>query len=118
MVAALNSPDWKCPVRGPAIGFRRRNNQAARIDRAVEACGHAGELAVIPAVDTVTSVTQVDTRPAGEPPAIDAHATSHHRVRRPSFVCKSAANAICGLGVHGYTLALTAIADLLREANA
>jgi 3-dehydroquinate dehydratase-2 len=55
---------------------------------------------------------------AAECPVIEVHVTNIHRreeFRQHSFVSKAAVGVICGLGVRGYALALTAVADLLTE---
>ncbi|HEX5327855.1 MAG TPA: type II 3-dehydroquinate dehydratase, partial [Acetobacteraceae bacterium] len=36
--------------------------------------------------------------------------------RQHSYVSKAATGVICGLGIHGYSLALTALAGLIEEA--
>jgi 3-dehydroquinate dehydratase II len=63
----------------------------------------------------------MDALLAADIPAIEVHVTNIHRreeFRQHSYVSKAAIGVICGLGVRGYSLALTAMADLLLEASA
>ena len=41
--------------------------------------------------------------------------TCREEFRQHSYVSKAAVGVICGLGIRGYALALTAMADLLFE---
>jgi len=53
-----------------------------------------------------------------ELPVIEVHLTNIHRreeFRRHSYVSQAALGVICGLGVRGYALALTAMADTLMD---
>ena len=53
-----------------------------------------------------------------ERPVIEVHLTNIHRreeFRQHSFVSKAAQGVICGLGIRGYALALTAMADILMD---
>ena len=71
-----------------------------------------------PAGYTTTSIALMDALLAAELPVIEVHVTNIHRreeFRQHSYVSKAAVGVICGLGVRGYALALTAMADLLRR---
>ena len=49
---------------------------------------------------------------------IEVHISNIHRrepYRSHSYVSQAAVGVICGLGIRGYTLALTAMADLLAD---
>ena len=64
-------------------------------------------------------IALLDALPAVELPAIEIHITNIHRredFRHRSYVSRAATGVICGLGVRGYALALTAMADLIEEA--
>ena len=61
----------------------------------------------------------MDALLATDLPVIEVHVTNIHRreeFRQHSYVSKAAVGVICGLGVRGYALALTAMADILLEA--
>jgi 3-dehydroquinate dehydratase-2 len=50
-------------------------------------------------------------------PVIEVHLTNIHRreeFRQVSYVSKAAMGVICGLGINGYALALSAMADLVE----
>jgi 3-dehydroquinate dehydratase II len=73
-----------------------------------------------PAGYTTTSIALMDALLATDLPVIEVHVTNIHRreeFRQHSYVSKTAVGVICGLGVRGYALALTAMADILLEAS-
>ena len=75
-------------------------------------------IVINPAGYTTTSIALMDALLASELPVIEVHVTNIHRreeFRQHSYVSKAAVGVICGLGVRGYALALTAMADLLLE---
>ena len=60
----------------------------------------------------------MDALLASELPVIEVHVTNIHRreeFRQHSFVSRVAEGVICGLGIRGYALALTAMAALLLD---
>ena len=70
-----------------------------------------------PAGYSHTSVALMDALLAAELPVIEVHITNIHRreeFRHHSYVSK-AAGVICGLGIRGYALALTAMAEMMLE---
>ncbi len=71
-----------------------------------------------PAGYTTTSVALMDALLASGLPVIEVHVTNIHRreeFRQRSFVSLVAEGVICGLGIRGYALALTAMSDLLLD---
>ncbi|HJS85162.1 MAG TPA: type II 3-dehydroquinate dehydratase, partial [Acetobacteraceae bacterium] len=51
-------------------------------------------------------------------PSIEVHITNIHKreeFRQHSYVSKAVTGVICGLGIRGYALALTALALILEE---
>ena len=73
-----------------------------------------------PAGYTTTSIALMDALLAVELPVIEVHVTNIHRreeFRQHSYVSKAAVGVICGLGIRGYSLALTALAEDPDEAN-
>ena len=80
--------------------------------------GRAAGIIINPAGYTTTSVALMDALLASELPVIEVHITNIHRreeFRHHSYVSKVAVGVICGLGIGGYRLALTAMAELLEE---
>ncbi len=65
-----------------------------------------------------TSVALMDAVLAAELPTVEVHLTNIHareEFRRHSLVSRVANGVICGLGMRGYGLALTAIAEMLLD---
>jgi 3-dehydroquinate dehydratase-2 len=65
-----------------------------------------------------TSIALVDALLASELPVVEVHLTNIHareEFRRHSLVSRVANGVICGLGIRGYGLALTALAEMLLD---
>ena len=106
---------------GLAIDFRQTNGEGELISWVQECRGRAHGIVINPAGYTTTSIALMDALLASELPVIEVHVTNIHRreeFRHRSYVAQAAVGVICGLGVRGYALALTAMADLLLEARA
>lgn len=59
----------------------------------------------------------MDALLAVELPVIEVHISNIHRreeFRSHSYVSKAATGVICGCGIQGYALALTAMSDILQ----
>lgn len=103
---------------GLAIDFRQTNGEGELISWVQECRGRAQGIVINPAGFTSTSIALLDALLAVELPVIEVHVSNIHRreeFRHHSFVSKAAVGVICGLGIRGYALALTAMADLLLE---
>ncbi len=103
---------------GLAIDFRQTNAEGELVTWIQECRGRAAGIVINPAAYTHTSVALLDALLASELPVIEVHISNIHRrdeFRQHSYVSKAAVGVICGLGVRGYALALTAMADLLEE---
>jgi 3-dehydroquinate dehydratase II len=103
---------------GLAIDFRQTNGEGELISWVQECRGRASGIVINPGGYTHTSVALMDALLATDLPVIEVHVTNIHRreeFRRHSFVSKAAVGVICGLGIGGYALALTAMAELLEE---
>ena len=104
---------------GLAIDFRQTNGEGELVSWVQECRGRAAGIVINPAGFTTTSIALLDALLAVELPAIEIHITNIHRredFRHRSYVSRAATGVICGLGVRGYALALTAMADLIEEA--
>lgn len=104
---------------GLAIDFRQTNGEGELVSWVQECRGRAAGIVINPAGFTTTSIALLDALLAVELPAIEIHITNIHRredFRHQSYVSRAATGVICGLGVRGYALALTAMADLIEEA--
>ena len=105
---------------GLAIDFRQTNGEGELISWVQECRDRAAGIVINPAGYTNTSIALMDALLSVELPVIEVHISNIHRreeFRWHSYVSKAAVGVICGLGVRGYALALTAMADLLEEAR-
>ena len=107
--------------RGLAIDFRQTNSEGELISWVQECRGRAAGIVINPAGYTTTSIALMDALLAAGLPVVEVHVTNIHRreeFRQHSYVSKAAVGVICGLGINGYGLALTALADLLEAQDA
>ena len=103
---------------GLAIDFRQSNGEGELISWVQECRGRASGIVINPGGYSHTSVALMDALLATDLPVIEVHVTNIHRreqFRHHSFVSEVAVGVICGLGIGGYALALTAMAELLEE---
>jgi 3-dehydroquinate dehydratase-2 len=106
---------------GLAIDFRQSNLEGELVSWVQECRGRAAGIVINPAGYTTTSIALMDALLAAELPVIEVHVTNIHRreaFRQNSYVSKAAVGVICGLGIRGYGLALTALAELLLDQEA
>ena len=104
--------------RGLAIDFRQSNHEGELVSWVQEFRATASGIVINPAGYATTSVALMDALLASELPIIEVHVTNIHRreeMRQHSYVSRVAEGVICGLGIRGYSLALTAMADLLLD---
>ncbi|MEX5363168.1 type II 3-dehydroquinate dehydratase [Pseudomonas guariconensis] len=103
---------------GLEIEFRQTNQEGELIDWTHAARGRCAGILINPGAWTHTSVAIRDALAASELPVIEVHLSNVHKrepFRHLSFVSSIAVGVICGLGSHGYRLALTHFAQLLKE---
>ncbi len=103
---------------GLAIDFRQTNSEGELIGWVQECRGRARAIIINPAGYTTTSIALMDALLAVGLPVVEVHVTNIHRreeFRQHSYVSKAATGVIAGLGVHGYALALQAVAALLED---
>ena len=103
---------------GLAIDFRQTNGEGELISWVQECRGRAAGIVINPAGYTTTSIALMDALLACELPVVEVHVTNIHRreeFRHHSFVSKAAVGVICGLGIRGYALALTAMVDIIED---
>jgi 3-dehydroquinate dehydratase II len=121
--ATLDDVEQLCAESGEALGlaidFRQSNVEGELISWVQECRGRAAGIVINTAGYTTTSIALMDALLAAELPVIEVHITNIHRredFRQHSYVSKAAVGVICGLGIRGYALALTALAELIEEA--
>ena len=122
--ATLDDVEQLCAETGERLGlaidFRQSNIEGELVSWVQECRGRAAGIIINPAGYTTTSVALMDALLATDLPVIEVHVTNIHRreeFRQHSFVSKAAVGVICGLGIQGYALALTALALMLEEAE-
>jgi 3-dehydroquinate dehydratase-2 len=101
-----------------AIDFRQSNHEGEIITWVQECRTRARGIIINPGGYSHTSVALMDALLAAELPVIEVHLTNIHareEFRRTSLVSRVAQGVICGLGIRGYGLALTAIAEMLLD---
>jgi 3-dehydroquinate dehydratase-2 len=99
------------------VDFRQSNHEGQIIDWIQEARGAAAGIVINPAGFTSTSIAILDALKTFEGPIIEVHISNIHRreaFRHHSYVSLAATGVIAGLGIHGYVLALEAMARLLQ----
>jgi 3-dehydroquinate dehydratase-2 len=101
-----------------AIDFRQSNHEGELISWIQEFRTRADGIIINPAGYTTTSIALMDALSASELPVIEVHIINIHQLeeaRQRSLVSRVAEGVICGLGIRGYALALTAMSDLLLD---
>ena len=100
------------------ITFRQSNYEGQIIDWIQAARGQAAAIIINPAGFTSTSIAILDALKTFEGPIVEVHLSNIHRreaYRHHSYVSLAATGVICGLGAHGYLLALDALARLIAR---
>jgi 3-dehydroquinate dehydratase-2 len=101
-----------------AIDFRQSNHEGELITWVQECRNKARGIVINPGGYSHTSVALMDAVLAVELPVVEVHLTNIHareEFRRHSLISRVANGVICGLGIRGYGLALTAIAEMLLD---
>jgi 3-dehydroquinate dehydratase-2 len=99
------------------IDFRQSNTEGQLIDWVQEARQTADAILVNAGGLSHTSIALMDALLASDLPVIEVHLTNIYRrepYRHNSYISQAARGVVCGLGGHGYELALEAIARLLQ----
>lgn len=100
---------------GVSVDFRQSNSEGDLIGWIQEARDGASGIILNAGSLTHTSIGILDALQAVEKPVIEVHLSNIFRresFRHHSYVSLGAKGVICGLGVHGYELALEAMAKL------
>jgi 3-dehydroquinate dehydratase-2 len=103
-----------------AVDFRQSNHEGVLVDWIQEAREKALGIIINPGALTHTSVALLDALNAVSLPIIEVHLSNIHRreeFRRHSYVSLAAKGVICGLGSHGYPLAVEALAQITATAR-
>jgi 3-dehydroquinate dehydratase-2 len=95
---------------------RQSNHEGDLVTWIQQARGTQDGIVINPAGYTNTSIAILDALLLSELPVIEVHLSNIHRreeFRHVSFISKAAQGVICGLGGHGYVLAVEAMARIL-----
>jgi 3-dehydroquinate dehydratase-2 len=101
------------------IDFRQSNHEGELVTWIQQARGLRSAILLNAGAYTHTSVAILDALTAVELPVIEVHLSNIFRrepFRHHSYVSMAARGVICGLGSHGYVLALQAVDRLIRAA--
>jgi len=97
---------------------RQSNHEGDLVSWIQQARSEHDGIIINPAGYTTTSVAILDALLLAEKPVIEVHLSNIHRreeFRHHSYVSKAATGVICGLGGHGYVLAVEGMARLLKQ---
>jgi 3-dehydroquinate dehydratase II len=118
----LESIEETCRALGLSLGleidFRQSNTEGQLVDWIQEARTTCRGMIVNAGAYTHTSVAMLDALLAVEIPVIEVHLSNIHQrdeFRHHSYISKAALGMICGLGAHGYELALEALAKKFND---
>jgi 3-dehydroquinate dehydratase-2 len=101
-----------------AIDFRQTNHEGELVTWVQDCRDRARGIVINPGGYSHTSIALLDALLAAELPIVEVHLTNIHardEFRRHSITSRAANGVICGLGIRGYGLALTAIAEMLLD---
>ena len=114
--------EQRCHARAEALGlaltFRQSNHEGELVTWIQDAHGLCDGLIVNAGAYTHTSIALLDALSLLECPIIELHMSNvfaREDFRHRSYISPVATGVICGLGAHGYTLALDAVKRLLDD---
>jgi len=106
---------------GLACDFRQTNHEGVMVDWIQEAFQRDAAVIINPAGFSFGCVPVLDALKLLRRPVIELHLTNIHQRPAPythSLVSQAATGVICGLGPHGYLLAVRAVAEALAVKRA
>ena len=101
---------------GVTVDFRQSNDEGELITWIQAARTAAAGIIINAGGYTHTSVAILDALLASSLPVIEVHLSNIYRreeYRHHSYISRAATGVICGLGAHGYELAIDAMAKIL-----
>jgi 3-dehydroquinate dehydratase-2 len=112
----------KCARRAKALGlaldFRQTNQEGELVTWVQQARTNAAGVIINPGAYGHTSIALLDALRMTGKPVIELHLSNIHRrepFRHHTYTSQAATGIICGLGAHGYVLALEAMAELISR---
>lgn len=120
----LGDIEMACAERAESLGigldFRQSNAEGEIVGWIQEARTVHDGIILNAGAYTHTSIAIMDALLAADLPVIEVHLSNPHRreaFRHTSYVSLAADGIICGLGAHGYLLALEAMATLIEPSE-
>jgi 3-dehydroquinate dehydratase-2 len=120
--ATLEEVEAACRRRAEGLGlgldWRQSNAEGQLVDWIQEADGRFAAIIINAGAYTHTSIAILDALLAIDVPVVEVHLSNIFRrenFRHLSYVSKAARGVICGLGPHGYELAVEAAARMQEE---
>ena len=107
-----------CAVHGMKLDFRQTNHEGVLVDWVQEAREKAAGVVINPAGLSFRSIPLLDALKTLDQPIAEVHVTNIHRrdeLYQKSLVSLAATGVICGFGVHGYDMAIRALAHRLAQ---
>tara|TARA_Y100000294_G_scaffold177142_1_gene201613 strand:+ start:1958 stop:2407 length:450 start_codon:yes stop_codon:yes gene_type:complete len=102
------------------IDFYQSNIEGELVTKVQESRKIYDGMIINAAAFTHTSVAIRDALSLFKKPCIELHISNIHRreeFRHKSLICNVVTGIICGLGTHGYILAINAMHELLKNGN-
>ena len=103
---------------GLAADFRQSNLEGELVTWVQEARTKADGIIINPGAYGHTSIALLDALRMTGKPVIELHLSNIHRreeFRHHTYTSQGATGIICGLGAHGYVLAVEAMAELINK---
>lgn len=108
----------RCASHGFSPAFRQSNSEGDLVGWIQEAGQNGAALIINAGAYTHTSVAILDALKATDIPIIEIHLSNvfaREAFRHNSYVSPAATGVICGLGAHGYELAIDAVAGIIKQ---
>jgi 3-dehydroquinate dehydratase-2 len=103
---------------GLEVDFRHSNREGELVDWIQTAKGRTSGIIINAGAYSHTSVAILDALLAVEQPVVEVHLSNlfkREEFRHHSYVTRASNGLICGLGAHGYILAVDALAELIKK---
>ena len=103
---------------GFGIDFRQTNLEGELVTWVQQARTTAAGIVINPGAYGHTSIALLDALRIADKPVIELHLSNIHRrepFRHHTYTSQAATGIICGLGAHGYVLAVEAMAELISK---
>ena len=108
----------RAKVLSLAVDFRQSNLEGELVTWVQEARTASEGIVINPGAYGHTSIALLDALRMADKPVIELHLSNIHRresFRHHTYTSQAATGVICGLGAHGYALALEAMAELITK---